>query len=218
MHSSSAPPAAEPCLQNTAFRPMNRCWRPIIEPLPSNCGRWSMSCPSRLGHSVLDMACGDGVYSPWLAERVGSGGRVVAVDMRTEYLELARKQSACSPFSGIIEFLAASIESLPLEDESFDLCWCAQSLYSLPDPVQALQHMRRVTRPGGVVAVLEGDSFHHIILPWPVELELSVRAAKASRHLAQKSDQPGKYYVGRQLRRVFREAGLERIVTWHLRD
>jgi ubiquinone/menaquinone biosynthesis C-methylase UbiE len=168
--------------------------------------------PIALGHSVLDMACGDGVYSPWLAERVGSGGRVVAVDMRTEYLELARKQSAHSPFSEVIEFLAASIESLPLEDESFDLCWCAQSLYSLPDPVQALQHMRRVTRPGGVVAVLEGDSVHHVILPWPVEIELSVRAAELQA-LAQKSDQPGKYYVGRQLRRVFREAGLERIVT-----
>jgi ubiquinone/menaquinone biosynthesis C-methylase UbiE len=167
--------------------------------------------PITPGHSVLDMACGDGVYSPWLAERVGPGGRVVAVDMRLEYLELARKQSANSRCSGVIEFLAASIESLPLEDQSFDLCWCAQSLYSLPDPVEALRHMLRVTRPGGMVAVLEGDSVHHIILPWPVEIELSVRGAELQA-LKQKSDQPGKYYVGRQLRRVFREAGLERII------
>ena len=134
--------------------------------------------PIDLGQSVLDMACGDGVYSPWLAERVGSGGRVMAVDRRSEYLELARTHSASSPFSAIIEFLAASIESLPLDDRSFDFCWCAQSLYSLPDPVQALRHMLRVTKPGGVVAVLEGDSLHHILLPWPVELELSVRAAE----------------------------------------
>jgi ubiquinone/menaquinone biosynthesis C-methylase UbiE len=166
--------------------------------------------PLAPGQSVLDMACGDGVYSAWLAERVGSGGRVVAVDMRSEYLELARKQSADSPYSGIIEYLTASIESLPLDDHSFDLCWCAQSLYSLPDPVEALRHMVRVTRPGGVVAVLEGDSLHHIILPWPVELELGVRVAELLA-LKKKAGRAGKYYVGRMLRRVFRVAGLEKI-------
>jgi ubiquinone/menaquinone biosynthesis C-methylase UbiE len=168
--------------------------------------------PIAPGQSVLDMACGDGVYSVWLAERVGAAGRVLAVDMRSEYLELARKQSVDSPYSGIIEYLTASIESLPLEDHSFDLCWCAQSLYSLPDPVEALRHMVRVTRPGGVVAVLEGDSLHHVILPWPVEVELAVRAAELQA-LKKRSSRAGRYYVGRMLRRVFREAGLEKIET-----
>jgi demethylmenaquinone methyltransferase / 2-methoxy-6-polyprenyl-1,4-benzoquinol methylase len=166
--------------------------------------------PIQAGQTVLDMACGDGVYGPWLAERVGPAGRVVSVDVRPEYLEVARRHTANSPFARNIEYRAASIESLPFEDDLFDLCWCAQSLYSLPDPVEALQHMRRVTKPGGVVAVLEGDTLHRLILPWPVDVELSVHAA-ALAAVRQKSDQPGKYYVGRQLRRVFRQAGLEQI-------
>lgn len=166
--------------------------------------------PLTEGQAVLDMACGDGVYSTWLAEKVGPSGRVVAVDVMPEYLDLARKEAAKSPFGKIIEFAASPIESLPFDDSTFDLCWCAQSLYSLPEPVEAVRHLLRVTRPGGVVAVLEGDTLHHVILPWPIEVELSVRAAELQA-LAEKSDEPRKFYVGRQLRGVFREAGLTKI-------
>src|SRR4051812_38665309 len=94
--------------------------------------------PLSEGQAVLDMACGDGVYSPWLAERVGPTGRVVAVDVMPEYLDLARKTAASSPLASIIEFTAAPIESLPFDEATFDLCWCAQSFYSLPDPVEAV--------------------------------------------------------------------------------
>ena len=168
--------------------------------------------PITKGQTVLDMACGDGVYSPWLAELVGSGGRVVAVDVIPEYLDIARKEAAKSPLARIIDLSAASIESLPFEDNTFDLCWCAQSLYSLPDPVEALRHMLRVTKPGGVVAVMEEDTLHNVILPWPIEVELSVRVAELQA-LTDKSAKPRKFYVGGRLRRVFREAGLERIKT-----
>jgi ubiquinone/menaquinone biosynthesis C-methylase UbiE len=166
--------------------------------------------PIQSGQTVLDMACGDGVYGPWLAQLVGPAGRVVSVDVRPEYLELARQHAASSSLSGIIEFRAASIDALPFEDDLFDLCWCAQSLYSLPDPVEALEHMRRVTKPGGVVAVLEGDTLHRVILPWPVDVEISIHAATLE-DLLQKSRKPGKYYIGRRLRQVFRQAALEAI-------
>jgi ubiquinone/menaquinone biosynthesis C-methylase UbiE len=166
--------------------------------------------PIAPGQSILDIACGDGVYSPWLAETVGPSGRVVAVDVMPEYLELARKEAAKSPHAKVIEHLAAPIESLPFEDGTFDAVWCAQSLYSLPEPVAALRHMLRVTKPGGIVAVLEGDTLHHVILPWPIEVELSVRAAELQA-LVDKSNEPRKFYVGRRLRGVFREAGLGEI-------
>jgi ubiquinone/menaquinone biosynthesis C-methylase UbiE len=164
------------------------------------------------GQTILDMACGDGVYSPWLAERVGPAGRVVAVDVSSPYLDIARKEAARSTLARIIEFSIAPIEALPFADDTFDLCWCAQSLYSLPDPIDALRRLLRVTKPGGVVAVLEGDTLHHVILPWPVGVEISVRAAEL-RALQEESDKPGKFYVGRRLRRVFRQAGLEEIET-----
>jgi ubiquinone/menaquinone biosynthesis C-methylase UbiE len=198
MAANSSVPAYEPMLAayHQAFAPELRS---MIATLPILAGQ-----------SVLDMACGDGVYSPWLAERVGPNGRVVAVDLESNYLEIARAEAEKSALSQRIEFIVAPIDALPFDDGTFDLVWCAQSLYSLPEPVAALKHMQRVTKPGGVVAVLEGDTVHHLILPWPIEVELSVRAAELEA-LANQSDWPRKFYVGRCLRRVFREAGLTEI-------
>ncbi len=96
---------------------------------------------------------------------------------------------------------------LPIPDDAFDVVWCAQSFYSLPDPVEALRLMERAARPGGIVAVLENDEFHHVLLPWPVEVELALRHAELA-SLIELSDKPRKFYVGRHLRRVFRAAGL----------
>lgn len=162
------------------------------------------SLPIQEGQTVLDMACGDGAYGPWLADRVGPKGRVMAVDRSPEYLAVARKANP----GGNRDVVCATIDALPFPEGTFDLCWCAQSLYSLPDPVQALRRMLRVTKPGGLVAVLESDTLHHLILPWPVEIELAVRAAEWA-SLAEESERPHKYYVGRALRSVFRQAGLD---------
>lgn len=155
------------------------------------------------GARVLDMACGDGVYSGWLAEL---GADVVAVDLRFDYLTLARAMHG----RGRIAWSAGAIAGLPFADGTFDLTWCAQSLYSLPDPLAALRELGRVARAGGVVAVLEDDTLHRILLPWPVEIELAIRRAEFQ-VLAEKQSDAGKFYIARRLRRVFREAGLEAV-------
>jgi ubiquinone/menaquinone biosynthesis C-methylase UbiE len=167
--------------------------------------------PVRPGDRVIDLACGDGAYLPWLADRVGPTGRVVAVDVSPAYLERAQSEFGGGP----VDFVAGVLERPPLPEASFDLVWCAQSLYSLSEPVESVRRMARIVKPGGTVAVLEGDSLHHLILPWPIEVELSVRAAELAA-LADESDHPRKFYVGRRLRTVFAEAGLVDIVkrTW----
>ncbi|HEY2159324.1 MAG TPA: hypothetical protein VGH33_27100, partial [Isosphaeraceae bacterium] len=88
--------------------------------------------------------------------------------------------------------------------------WCAQSLYSLPDQFEAVRAMADVVRPGGTVAVLENDTLHHLVLPWPVEVELAVRRAELEA-FADRGDSPGRYYVGRRLVELFRDADLVEI-------
>ena len=163
------------------------------------------------------MACGDGVYCSWLAERVGFGGRVAAVDVVPEYLAIARKKAVESPLAAIIDFSLAPIDALPFDDDTFDFCWCAQSLYSLPDPVDAVRHMLRVSKPGGTVAVLEGDTLHHMILPWPIKVELAGAAAELQ-FLAKKSDNPDKFYVGRHLRSCLSRSGSRKDRVANVRD
>ena len=154
------------------------------------------------GDRVLDMACGDGVFSVWLAERVGANGRVVGVDLSPAYLEVARKHAAQSQYAELISFELGDIARLPFADGAFDFVWCAHSLYSLPDPVAALRELRRITKVGGSVGILENDTLHHHLLPWPAELELAVRSAQLA-DLENSTPNASKFYIGRNLCRVF---------------
>lgn len=167
--------------------------------------------PITPGALVLDLACGDGTYAGWLAERVGPSGAVVALDHSMAYLEWARSQVR----SPQVLFAAARLEQPPTFDGRFDLVWCAQSLFSLPDPASALQRLARSAKPNGVVAVLENDSLHQVLLPWPIEIELAIRQAELAGFAAEE-DRPCKFYVGRDLFRLFRKAGLQEVHrhTW----
>jgi ubiquinone/menaquinone biosynthesis C-methylase UbiE len=160
--------------------------------------------PLQADSRVLDIACGDGCYARWLGERCPEG-LIVGADRSGRYLARAQQRDRV-PDS--IRWVKADVERLPFPDGTFDLVWCAQSLVSLHDPVSALREMARVTRSEGVVAVLEDDSLHQFLLPWPVELELQVRTAEF-RALQQSTPDYATRYIGRRLRACFLEAGLE---------
>jgi len=163
--------------------------------------------PLQHGDRVLDMACGEGVYTCWLAERVGPNGRVHGVDISAAYLALARERAAATAQRDIMSFQTGNIDSLPFDDDTFDLVWCAQSMYTLPDSERALRELRRVTRPGGTVAIFENDTLHQLVLPWPAELELAVRAAQI-RSINETTPSSAKFFIGRDLCRSFAAADL----------
>ncbi len=156
--------------------------------------------PLEPGMRVLDLACGDGFYARCLADR-GPTCLITGADLDAEYLAKAKRLSKG------VDFVRASFDYLPFPEGTFDFVWCAQSLYSLPDPVIALQHMARVLKPGGMVAVLENDTLHTALLPWPASLELPLRTAELRSF--QQGSRPGRFYVGRRLPAVLAAAGLQ---------
>ena len=170
------------------------------------------SLPLRSDDRVLDLACGDGAFSRWFAEAELD---VLAVDVSREFLEFARGEVRRGPHPDRVHLIQADFRRLPFDDEYFDLVWCAQSLYSLPDPLEAVRVMRRKTKPGGIVGVIENDEFHHVLLPWPIEIELGLSCAELVAHV-ERSRKPRKFYVGRQLRGLFQTAGLTncRVRSW----
>jgi len=165
--------------------------------------------PLRRDARVLDSPCGDGFYSGCLAGRLGPGGEVVAADANGDYLARARATLPRAAGGARVEFLLADAYHLPLAEGSFDLAWCAQSMVSL-DPAPALRELRRVARPGGHVAVMENDDFHHVLLPWPVELELAIQRAFVLSCRRRFGDSWA-LYRGRRLARTLRAADL---VPW----
>jgi ubiquinone/menaquinone biosynthesis C-methylase UbiE len=176
-----------------AFRPE---LRRVIEDLPLG--------PAA---SVLDAPCGDGFYAALLARRLGPGGSLTAADRSRDYLDRARAAVAAAAPRADAVFVGADAYRLPFPEASFDLVWCAQSLISLGDPAAAVRELGRVVRPGGCVAVLENDAFHHVLLPWPVELEAALHRAILLGG-RRRYGRGGRLHPARKLRQLFAAAGL----------
>jgi len=78
----------------------------------------------------------------------------------------------------------------------------------MPDPLQALREMKRVVKQGGVVAVLENDTLHQLLLPWSFEDEVAIRQAQWKASQKEHGSDRDRLYIGRQLSRLFADAAI----------
>jgi len=101
----------------------------------------------RPGMQVLDLACGTGEPGISLAQRVGPEGRVTAVDLSSDLLELASQRAKSK---GLANFSTqqADAHQLPFADQSFDLAACRFGVMFFTDPERALTELRRVLKAG----------------------------------------------------------------------
>jgi SAM-dependent methyltransferase len=109
----------------------------------------------RPGQDVLDVGCGPGTITADLAELVAPG-QVTAVDAAEDVLHQARENAAGRGLD-TVRFAVADVHALDFPDDSFDVVHAHQVLQHVGDPVRALREMRRVCRPGGIVAVRDSD-------------------------------------------------------------
>ncbi|MFV2121500.1 class I SAM-dependent methyltransferase [Streptomyces sp. Act-28] len=109
----------------------------------------------RPGLDVLDVGCGPGTITADLAARVAPG-RVTAVDAAPGVLDQARATATERGLDGI-RFAVADAHALDFPDDAFDVVHAHQVLQHVADPIGSLREMRRVCRPGGVVAVRDSD-------------------------------------------------------------
>lgn len=106
------------------------------------------------GQTLLDLGSGPGTITLDLAERVAPG-RVTALEHNDAALDLTRAEAQRRDVE--VDLAVGDVHDLPFPDGSFDVVHAHQVLHHVADPVQALREMRRVTRPGGLVAVRETD-------------------------------------------------------------
>ncbi|GAA4735141.1 methyltransferase domain-containing protein [Isoptericola chiayiensis] len=104
---------------------------------------------------LLDVGCGPGTVTTDLA-RVLAGGKVVGVDASATVLEAAQSHADALGARNV-RFEQANAYELPFDDDTFDVVYAHQLLQHLSDPVAALREMKRVARPGGLVAVRDAD-------------------------------------------------------------
>jgi ubiquinone/menaquinone biosynthesis C-methylase UbiE len=108
------------------------------------------------GMRLLDVGCGPGTITMDLAERVGPTGSVTALERTEAALDLARSEAARRG-AGNVDLVVGDVQALSLPDDGYDVVHAHQVLQHVADPVRALREMRRVCRPGGVVAARDSD-------------------------------------------------------------
>src|SRR5690349_1960082 len=107
------------------------------------------------GDTLLDVGCGPGTLTADLATRI-TPGRVTALETTGPALDLARAEIARRGLD-TVDFAVGDVHALEFPDDTFAVVHAHQVLQHVGDPVAALREMRRVTRPGGVIAVRDSD-------------------------------------------------------------
>jgi ubiquinone/menaquinone biosynthesis C-methylase UbiE len=104
------------------------------------------------GQSVLDIAGGSGEPSFTIALRVGATGSVMCTDVVAEMVDGAQSEAQRRGLTNV-GFQQCAADSLPFENNSFDVVVCRFGVMFFPDPLAALREMLRVTKPSGVIAL-----------------------------------------------------------------
>jgi len=112
---------------------------------------------SKATGKILDVACGTGLNIPLFP----TGSDVTAVDLSPNMLENARQNAF--QYGLNVKLAVMDAENLEFADGSFDTVVSTLSTCTFPNPVKALQKIKRVCRPNGLILLLEHG---HSNLPW----------------------------------------------------
>ena len=110
------------------------------------------------GMTFLDFGCGLGNYSMAASPNIGEGGHIYAVDLWEEGLETLEVRAAMAGLENIQTSVCGAGDKLLIEDQSVDLCLMATVLHILVHEKlinDTLREIKRVLKPGGIVAIVE---------------------------------------------------------------
>jgi ubiquinone/menaquinone biosynthesis C-methylase UbiE len=118
------------------------------------------------GADVLDVATGPGHLAIELAKlssRLGEFGprRVAGIDISRSFVRIAEENARGAGVD--VQFQLGNAHALPFEDGSFDAVICRAAFKNFGEPVEALNEMERVLRPGGFCLVM--DLNRHTSIP-----------------------------------------------------
>ena len=163
------------------------------------------------GLSLLDVGCGPGTITADFAERLAPG-RVIGVDAAADVI--AKAQSFEAPN---LSFRVADAYALPFADDTFDIVHAHQTLQHVARPVEILRELRRVVKPGGVVAARDVDYAGTIWFPELPGLNSWMRVYQQVHR-----GNGGEPNAGRRLKAWALEAGFAEVETaasiWNFSD
>ncbi len=107
------------------------------------------------GMRVLDIGCGRGAMSLWLANQVGSAGKVVAIDNSENQIK-ATMELTKEVAPSWLSFKVHSAYDIDALNETFDLIYCRFILHHINNPTQVIEKVFNLLPQGGFFIVEEG--------------------------------------------------------------
>jgi SAM-dependent methyltransferase len=126
---------------------LNQIYGPFTEAFLSGCGL-------RPGMTVMDVGCGTGTVTAWIASKVGSEGHALGVDVSNQQLEVGRQRAAGLGLRNV-DFVSLSADALAAVGRQFDFVYSRFLLVHLERPEEALREMLDRVKPGGILAIDE---------------------------------------------------------------
>lgn len=152
--------------------------------------RWTISLLNiQPQHRILEIGFGPGV-STQIASEKASQGFISGIDHSETMVQAASNRNSAAIQAGRMELKHGDVASLPFADETFDIAFSLHSIYFWPDPLAGLKELKRVLKPGGLLAIT--------ILPkdkWVPKVDQSVMTL----------------YFGGDIASMFSEAGFRNI-------
>ncbi len=155
--------------------------------------------------AILDAGCGPAIDTLPLSSFVGESGSVIGIDLDFQMVKVANSRTATQKTSVTPKHLQGAIIKLPFKNDHFDGCRCERVFQHLPDPLYALQELKRVTKNGGRIVVVDTDhstttaDFPDQDLGW-ILVRLQAERFQCG-------------YAGRILYRLFQQAGIKDVKT-----
>jgi ubiquinone/menaquinone biosynthesis C-methylase UbiE len=157
--------------------------------------------------TVLDMGCGTGVAARTIARRANFSGSVTGIDLSPYLVEAARHLADEEGLGPRVEFRSGDSRDMDIPAGSFDAVVAHTLVSHVEEPLTVLEEAGRVVRPGGLIAVFDGDyASKTFALDHPVR---SKRYDEALINAVVTSPR-----VMRQMPRLIRQAGLEMVRTF----
>ena len=103
-------------------------------------------------HHILEIGFGPGVSTQMASEKA-SQGIVAGIDHSRTMVQAASQRNAAAIRSGRMELKYGDVTSLSYPDQSFDIVFSLHSIYFWPKPVDCLKEIKRVLKPGGLLAI-----------------------------------------------------------------
>jgi SAM-dependent methyltransferase len=166
--------AADAVPFTVALERMNRFHEPVMHAVIAGLGL----APGSRG---IDVGCGVGLYTLWLAEAVGPDGRVLGIEPSAERVEAARALVGDRLPPPRLEFQVGDGVEMDAPAGRFDWLWCGNVLHHIPDTQAALKEFARVVKPGGRIVVMESQTLSAMFLPGHPSLERRIQEAESER-------------------------------------